>query len=328
MAVLVAGGAGYIGSHTARALAEQGRDVVVYDNLSKGHREAVEGLPLVIGDIADQETLRDTIRKYGVDAVIHFAASIEVGESMKEPEAYYFNNVVGTLHLLKSLRAAGVGRIVFSSTAAVYGNPAEDPITENCKKGPINVYGRTKWMMEQTLADYQMAYGLRYAALRYFNASGAHPDGDIGEDHSPESHLIPLIIQAALGQRDDIKIYGTDYPTEDGTCIRDYIHVCDLAQAHILALDTLEKGTESLALNLGNGNGFSVREVIDTVKRVTGRKITVREADRRPGDPPVLVACSDEARDVLGWEPEFASIERIVETAWNWHRVHPDGDDS
>lgn len=325
MAVLVAGGAGYIGSHTARALAEQGRDVVVYDNLSKGHREAVADLPLVIGDIADEETLRDTIRTYGVDAVIHFAASIEVAESMRDPEAFYFNNVAGTLHLLKSLRAEGVGRIVFSSTAAVYGNPEEDPITESCPKGPINVYGRTKWMMEQVLSDYQMAYGIRYAALRYFNASGAHPDGDIGEDHSPESHLIPLIIQAAMGQRDAIQIFGTDYPTPDGTCIRDYIHVCDLAQAHILALDTLEKGTKSLALNLGNGNGFSVRDVIETVKKVTGRKFTVRESERRPGDPPVLVACSDEARDVLGWKPEFASLTRIVETAWNWHRVHPDG---
>jgi len=327
MAVLVAGGAGYIGSHTARALAEQGRDVVVYDNLSKGHRQAVEGLPLVVGDIADEATLRDTIQSYGVDAVIHFAASIEVGESMRDPEAFYFNNTVGTLRLLKSLRAEGVKCIVFSSTAAVYGNPAENPITEECPKQPINVYGRTKWMMEQTLADYRMAYGLRYAALRYFNASGAHPDGDIGEDHSPESHLIPLTIQAALGQRDSIHIFGTDYPTVDGTCIRDYIHVCDLAQAHILALEALEKGTESLVLNLGNGNGFSVREVIDTVKRVTGRRFTVKESLRRPGDPPVLVACSDEARDILGWQPEFTSIERIVETAWNWHRVHPDGFD-
>lgn len=327
MSIMIAGGAGYIGSHTARALLEQGRDIVVYDNLSKGHPEAVADIPLVEGDIADEQKIRNTIKIYGVDAVIHFAASIEVGESMRDPEAFYFNNVAGTLHLLRALRAEGVGRIVFSSSAAVY-DRSDEPITEDCPKGPVSVYGRTKWMIEQVLSDYNMAHGIRYAALRYFNASGAHPDGDIGEDHVPETHLIPLIIQAALGQREYVSIYGSDYPTPDGTCIRDYIHVCDLAQAHILALDELEKGAESLALNLGNGNGFSVREVIQTVKRVTGRKFDVKEGPRRPGDPPVLVASADEARDVLGWEPEYASLDRIVETAWNWHRVHPDGFDS
>lgn len=325
MAVLVTGGAGYIGSHTVRELQKLGRKVVVYDNLSRGHREAVQGAPLVVGDLLDFERLEKTIREYEVTSVIHFAADSQVGESMVHPEKYYFNNVTGTLNLLKAMKNNGVKRIVFSSSAATYGEPEAVPITEDLPKNPTSVYGRTKWMMEQIMNDYDKAYGLKYIALRYFNAAGADPDADIGEDHHPETHLIPIIMQVLLGKRESVSIFGVDYPTPDGTCIRDYIHVTDLASAHILALDALENGKESSVYNLGNGNGFSVKEIIDTVEKVTGKKVPRVEAERRPGDPAVLIASSQKIMKELGWKPKFNRIEQIIETAWRWHESHPNG---
>jgi len=325
MAVLVTGGAGYIGSHTVRELQKLGRKVVVYDNLSRGHREAVQGAPLVVGDLLDFERLEKIIREYEVTSVIHFAADSQVGESMVHPEKYYFNNVTGTLNLLKAMKNNGVKRIVFSSSAATYGEPEAVPITEDLPKNPTSVYGRTKWMMEQIMNDYDKAYGLKYIALRYFNAAGADPDADIGEDHHPETHLIPIIMQVLLGKRESVSIFGVDYPTPDGTCIRDYIHVTDLASAHILALDALENGKESSVYNLGNGNGFSVKEIIDTVEKVTGKKVPRVEAERRPGDPAVLIASSQKIMKELGWKPKFNRIEQIIETAWRWHESHPNG---
>ncbi len=325
MSVLVVGGAGYIGSHTVRELQKSGKEVVVYDNLSKGYRDAVNGYTLVVGDLLDQKCLMETIEKYQVDSVIHFAAFIEVGESMTDPEKYYLNNVSGTLSLLQVMRKTGVNRIVFSSTAAVYGEPEEVPITERCPKHPSSVYGNTKWMMEQILRDYDMAYGLKYTALRYFNACGAHVDGSIGEAHTPESHLIPIILQVLLGQREKVFIFGDDYDTPDGTCVRDYIHVTDLASAHVLSLKRLENGGSSTAYNLGNGNGFSVKEVIATVEKVTGEKVKVEMAKRRPGDPAVLIAGSKRAMEELHWKPEYQSLDKIIETAWSWHKNHPNG---
>ena len=325
MAVLVTGGAGYIGSHTVRELIRSGRDVVVYDSLGGGHRQAVGNVPLVTGDLHDTPKLVQTIRKNGIDGVIHFAALIQVGESMKEPEKYYLNNVAGTLSLLKAMRETKVNRIIFSSTAAVYGEPESVPITENAALKPTSVYGRTKLMIESILSDYDLAYGLRYAALRYFNVAGADPSGEIGEDHDPEPHIIPLIIKTLMGQRDHFSLFGTDYPTEDGTCIRDYIHVTDLAQAHILALNWIEQNRESRIYNLGNGNGFSNRQIIDTVERVSGRKLEVEEAARRAGDPAALVAGSERIKSELGWKPRLHDLGTIVETAWKWHTSHPDG---
>jgi UDP-glucose 4-epimerase len=325
MSVLVIGGAGYIGSHTVRELVRSGRQTVVFDNLSKGHRDAVPDATPVSGDLHDTESLKQTIKKNSVDAVIHFAAFIEVGESMTDPQKYYRNNVIGTLNLLKVMRETGVGRIIFSSSAAVYGEPETIPITEEAALKPTSVYGRTKMIIELALADYAMAYGLLYAALRYFNVAGADPSGDIGEDHDPETHLIPLIIKTLLGERARFSLFGTDYPTRDGTCIRDYIHVTDLARAHILALDWLEQGGQSRVYNLGNGNGFSNREIIQAVERVTGRKLNFAEEARRPGDPAVLVASSRKIMEELGWKPEFDSLDTIIETAWRWHTSHPTG---
>lgn len=326
MAILVTGGAGYIGSHTVRELVEDGRDVVVYDNLSRGHREAVgEGTPLVVGDINDYIKLKETMQKYAIDSVIHFAAESQVGESMANPEKYYFNNVVGTLNLLKAMKDCDVKKIVFSSSAAVYGEPQEIPITERCPKNPTSVYGRTKLMVEKILVDYDVAYGIRHVALRYFNAAGAHVSGEIGEDHTPETHLIPIIMEVALGKRDKIKIFGTNYPTPDGTCIRDYIHVTDLAKAHILALDWLINGGPSRAYNLGNEKGFSVLEVIETVERITGIKIPREETSRRLGDPAVLIASSKKITDELGWIPRYTTLDDMVKTAWNWHSKNPNG---
>lgn len=326
MNILVTGGAGYIGSHVVEELQKSGFTPIVYDNFSTGHAAAVpEDVQLVEGDIHDVRFAKHIMEQFEIDAVIHFAASSLVGESMVDPAKYYFNNVEGSLHLLEAMRGAGVDRIVFSSTAAVYGEPEQVPITEDSKLQPTNVYGRSKLMIEKMLADYDMAYDFRYVALRYFNAAGASPTRDIGEDHNPESHLIPLILKTAQGVRKQVAIFGTDYPTEDGTCIRDYIHVCDLAKAHVLALQHLLKGGSSRVYNLGSENGFSVRQMIDCAKRVTAVDFTVVEEARRAGDPAVLIASSEKIRSELGWIPEHSSVEEVIGTAWKWHKGHPRG---
>lgn len=324
MNVLVTGGAGYVGSFSVRLLERSGHDVWVYDNLSKGHRGAVAGDRLIVGDLMDRQRLEHVLKDRQIDAVMHFAALAYVGESVEQPAKYYQNNVGGTLSLLEAMRAVGVGRIVFSSTCATYGEPEQVPITENEKQQPINPYGFTKLVIEHALADYTQAYGWGYAALRYFNAAGASADGEIGEDHDPETHLIPIVLQVALGQRDQVSVFGDDYPTPDGTCIRDYIHVDDLATAHLAALERLESGTE-FKLNLGTGRGASVREVIEACRRVTGHSIPADISDRRPGDPPVLVADASLARKTLDWQPEYTDVESIVESAWRWHQSHPNG---
>jgi UDP-glucose 4-epimerase len=324
MRILVVGGAGYIGSHTVRHLARSGHDVWVYDNLVHGHRAAVPQGRLIEGDLGDVARLESTLRGGAIDAVMHFAAFTSVPESVAEPARYYRNNVVGALNLLDAMRAAGVGKVVFSSTAAVYGVPDEVPIPESAPTRPINPYGFTKLAIERALADYASAYGLGTASLRYFNACGAADDATIGEDHRPETHLIPLILQVALGQRADITIAGTDYPTPDGTCIRDYIHVDDLADAHLRVLEAIAPG-RSLTYNVGTGSGVSVREVVDAVRRVTSHPIPVIEGPRRAGDPPSLVASADAARGDLGWSPRFTDITPIVASAWAWQSTHPRG---
>jgi UDP-glucose-4-epimerase GalE len=305
-------------------LDRSGRDVWVYDNLSKGHRGAALDGRLIVGDLMDRQLLDSVFKEKQIDAVMHFAASIAVGESVEQPAAYYRNNVVGTLSLLDAMRSADVGRIVFSSTAAIYGKPSEVPITERAEQRPINPYGFTKLIIERALADYAHAYGWGYAALRYFNAAGASRTGDIGEDHNPETHLIPIVLQVALGQRDHVLVFGDDYPTGDGTCVRDYIHVEDLVTAHLAALERLESGTE-LKLNLGTGQGASVREVIEACRRVTGHPIPAKMSERRAGDPPMLVADASLARKTLDWQPEYMDVESIVESAWRWHQSHPNG---
>ena len=326
MNILVTGGAGYIGSHTVRALAAAGFTPIVFDNLSTGHAASVpKGTPLVVGDIHDINFVCRTLMKYDIKGVVHFAASSLVGESMENPAKYYENNVEGTLHLLLGMKKAGVSKIVFSSTAAVYGEPEKTPIEEDFPHNPTNVYGRTKLVIEHMLADFTAAYNFRYVALRYFNAAGALEDGSIGEDHNPESHLIPLVLKAAQGVRDHIAIYGTDYPTEDGTCIRDYIHVVDLADAHVLALQYLLKGGASNVFNLGSENGFSVRDIIDTAKSVTGIDFTVTEEARRAGDPAILIASSAKCKSVLGWNPTHSDTKEIIASAWRWHKAHPYG---
>lgn len=324
MRILVVGGAGYIGSHAMRLLARAGHDVWAYDNLVFGHRGAVPHERLIVGDLFDRSLLEDTLAGRKIDAVMHFASFIFVGESVVDPAKYYHNNISGSLSLLEAMRITGVRKIVFSSTTATYGVPERIPITEAEPQRPINPYGYTKLVIEQALADYAKAYGFGYAALRYFNASGASPDGDIGEDHTPETHLIPLVLQVALGQRANIAVFGDDYPTPDGTCIRDYIHVDDLSSAHLKALDLLSPGA-AVKLNLGTGRGYSVRQVIDACRQVTGCDIPVVVAPRREGDAPELVADAKAARTTLGWAPQFESIESIVETAWRWHRSHPRG---
>lgn len=324
MRVLITGGAGYVGSHAARLLQKSGHDVWLFDNLSNGHRGAAQDRPLIVGDLHDRTLVESIFREQRIDAVMHFAASAYVGESVTEPAKYYHNNVVGTLSLLEAMRATGVTRMVFSSTCATYGVPEIVPITEAEKQQPINPYGFTKLVIEHALADYAHAYGFGYAALRYFNASGAAEDGSIGEDHDPETHLIPLILQVALGQREEVLVFGDDYPTPDGTCIRDYIHVDDLATAHIAALERLQAGTQ-LKLNLGTGAGASVMEVIEACRRTTGREILCRVAPRRPGDPPELVADARLARRTLDWTPQHVGIEPIVRSAWQWHHAHPTG---
>jgi UDP-glucose 4-epimerase len=324
MNVLVVGGAGYIGSHAVRLLDRGGHVAWVYDNCSLGHPAAVPDGRLIRGDLRDAETLAEVLRVKKIDAVMHFAAFASVPESVAEPAKYYDNNVIGTLRLLEAMRQTNVTRIVFSSTCATYGIPDNSPISEETPQRPINPYGFTKLTMEQALEAYAQAYGFGYAAFRYFNASGASPDGDIGEDHDPETHLIPIILQVAQGKRPNISIYGDDYPTPDRTCIRDYIHVDDLADAHIRALDKLQSG-QGIRLNLGTGHGNSVREVIEACRQVTGHEIPTIVADRRAGDPPELVADNQQALKRLDWKPDYTDIRTIVETAWRWHHSRPHG---
>jgi UDP-glucose 4-epimerase len=324
MRILVIGGAGYVGSHAVRKLIGSGHEVWVYDNLSLGHAESVPDECLIEGQLQDRRKLVQTMNRAGIEAVMHFAALTLVGESVTDPGKYYQNNVAATLELLEAMRESGVWRIVFSSTTATYGQPEKIPIAETTPQQPINPYGFTKLVIERALADYAAAYGFGTAALRYFNAAGANPAGDIGEDHTPESHLIPLVLQVALGQRDRIGIFGVDYPTPDGTCIRDYVHVDDLADAHLRALSLLEPGSR-LQLNLGTGRGHSVLEVISACREVTGHPIPTRIEPRRAGDSAELVADSSLAQRVLGWTAQYTSIKDIVETAWRWHQQHPQG---
>jgi UDP-arabinose 4-epimerase len=322
MSVLVTGGAGYIGSHTAKVLAHAGLEPVVFDNLQRGHREAVKWGPLVEADTGDQAALERAFRQYSIEAVLHFAAFAYVGESMREPELYFRNNVVNTLTLLEAMRTSGVRTIVFSSTCATYGDPEKVPISEDHPQHPVNPYGESKLMVERLLHWYGSIHGLRWTALRYFNAAGADPDGQLGEDHEPETHLIPLAISAAMG-RTTLEIYGTDYDTPDGTAIRDYLHVTDLGEAHVAALNYLRGGGASTAFNLGTGTGHSVREVNAMVERVSGRKVPVREVGRRAGDPPRLVADANKSARLMHWRPSHSSLEEIIQTAWNWHnRAH------
>lgn len=321
--ILVTGGAGYIGSHTVQALQKAGYEVIIVDNLVYGHQDLIENVlqaKLIIGDIGDRVFLDNLFAAHSIAAVIHFAAYAYVGESVDNPAKYYGNNFVGTFTLLEAMRAASVNKIVFSSTCATYGEPKTIPIPEEHPQNPINPYGMSKLMVEKLLADFDIAYGLKSVCFRYFNAAGADPEGRLGEDHSPETHLIPLILLAALGKRESISIFGTDYPTADGTCIRDYIHVSDLALAHVQGLEYLLADNQSQIFNLGNGNGFSVREIIEAAREITGKKIEVVESDRRPGDPPVLVGSSTKAREILGWRPQYPDIKDIIAHAWQWHQ--------
>jgi UDP-glucose 4-epimerase len=321
--ILVTGGAGYIGSHAVLSLQQAGYNVVVLDNLVYGHRELVEEVlktKLVVGDTNDRPLLDDLFATHEIAAVMHFAAYAYVGESVGDPAKYYRNNVTGTLTLLEAMLAANIKKFVFSSTCATYGVPKTVPIPEEHPQDPINPYGMTKLMVERILADFHTAYDFKSVCFRYFNAAGADTEGRLGEDHNPETHLIPLVLQAALGKRDSISVFGTDYPTPDGTCIRDYIHVNDLATAHVLGLNYLLQGGDSQAFNLGNGSGFSVKEVIEMAKTVTGREIKVVECDRRPGDPPALVGSSDKAKEILGWQSQYADLKQIITHAWNWHQ--------
>ncbi len=319
MAILVAGGAGYIGSHVSKLLSKQGFDVVVLDNLSHGYKDFAQWGKFVQGDIQDQKLLNKVFSENNIEAVMHFCAFIEVGESVQDPQKYYQNNVSNTLSLLQGMRDNGVNKFIFSSTAAVYGMPERIPILENDPKFPINPYGHSKHMVEQILQDYDQAYGLKSIRFRYFNAAGADPDTEIGEAHIPESHLIPLILDAAIGKRDNIKIFGTDYETRDGTAIRDYVHVNDLADAHIRGVKHLLSGGENDVFNLGSGEGYSVREMIETVKKVTGKDFELVETKRRAGDPTFLIAKSDHAQKVLGWSIQY-DLEDIIQTAWKWHQ--------
>ncbi|NLF29433.1 MAG: UDP-glucose 4-epimerase GalE [Planctomycetes bacterium] len=324
MNVLVTGGAGYIGSHILKVLGAAGHRCVAYDNLAKGHAAAVGDVPLVCADVADAATLAATLSEYAIDLVIHMAAFIEAGESVDHPDKYFRNNTLIGLTLLDAMRETGVSRLVFSSTAAVYGRPTRVPIVETDRTDPINPYGASKLCVEHMLTAYARAYGMGFAALRYFNVAGAAPDGAIGEAHDPETHLIPLVLQVPLGQRHSVRIFGDDYDTPDGTCIRDYIHVMDLAEAHRLAAEAIEPGAVKV-YNLGNGNGFSVKEIIDTCRAVTGHPIPAEPAPRRPGDPDRLIASSARAHAELGWRPHYADIEQIVAHAWAWHQGHPRG---
>lgn len=319
MAVLVCGGAGYIGSHVNKQLHKEGYETVVFDNLVYGHREAVKWGNFIQGDLRNIDEIEEVFKKYHIEAVFHFAAYAYVGESVEKPEKYYYNNVANTLNLLHVMKKYGCKKIIFSSTCATYGEPEQVPITEDIKQNPINPYGASKLMVERIFQDYSRAYGMKFAVLRYFNAAGADPEGEIGESHTPETHLIPLVLDAASGKRQDIKVFGTDYDTPDGSCIRDYIHVYDLATAHLLALHYLEAGQESDFFNLGNALGTSVLEVVNAAKQVTGREFAVTLAERRAGDPAKLVGSSQKAQKVLGWKPVYGDINIIVEHAWKWH---------
>ena len=325
MNILVIGGAGYIGSSTSKALAAAGHNVTVYDNLSTGHRDLVKWGPLIEGDALDAERLRSCMKNVRPDGILHFAAFSLVGESVQNPGKYFRNNVGGTLNILEAMRDTNVRNIVVSSTAAVYGVPEVMPITEESPASPINPYGETKLFMERMLADFARAHGISWTALRYFNACGAHMSGKIGEAHNPETHLIPIVLQVPNGQRDHVSIFGDDYPTRDGTCVRDYIHVTDLASAHILAAEYLMNGGENNVFNLGNGVGFTVKEIIDTAEKVVGKPIKCEMAARRDGEPAQLVASSEKAKTVLGWKPKYDDIETIIGSAWNWHKEHPHG---
>jgi UDP-arabinose 4-epimerase len=319
MSVLIVGGAGYIGSHTAKLVARSGKTPIVFDNLVYGHEWAVKWGPLVKGDLADAALIDRVLKEHSITEVIHFAAYAFVGESVIHPRKYYRNNVVNTLNLLDAMVDNGVRDIVFSSTCATYGEPVQVPMDESHPQAPINPYGESKLMVERILRSYHTAYGLRYAALRYFNAAGADPDGELGEDHDPETHLIPLAIRSALGMGVELSVFGTDYPTPDGTCVRDYIHVTDLADAHLRALDAIERGTGEIQCNLGTGQGHSVRQVIAAVEKVSGRKVKTREVGRRKGDPPALVADARKAADVLDFKPRYPALDTIVEHALRWH---------
>jgi len=322
--ILVAGGAGYIGSHVVKELLKRGHRPIVYDNLQTGHRKALQNVPFIEADLKDQEKLQQAFRSHPIDSVMHFAADCLVGESVRDPLKYFNNNVRNGLQLVEMMDLFGVKNIVFSSSAAVYGEPSEVPIIENHPCQPTNPYGETKWIFERALDAFERAGKLRYISLRYFNAAGADPEGQLGEDHLQETHLVPIGLLAVLNRR-PVSIFGTDYDTPDGTCVRDYIHVTDLAQAHILALEKLESGGGSDVYNLGNGNGYSVREVIETIETVTGNRISVVETLRRPGDPARLVASSTKIRRELGWSPAYPDLKTIIETAWQWHRNHPGG---
>ena len=316
--ILIVGGAGYIGSHVNKLLNQHGFETVVFDNLSKGHKESVKWGKLEIGDLSHVDEIRNVFRKYKIEAVFDFAAFIEVGESVKDPEKYYINNVANTLNLLSVMREFGVNKIIFSSTAATFGIPEYTPIDESHPQNPINTYGRTKLIVENIFKDFSQAYGLKYVVFRYFNACGADKDGEIGEWHEPESHLIPILLEAASGKRDFFQLNGIDYPTPDGTCIRDYVHVEDLAEAHLLGLNYLLNNDESKFYNLGSGSGYSNKEVLEAVKRVTGKEFKVEYGPRREGDPPILLASSEKIKKELGWNPKYLDINDIVKTAWNW----------
>lgn len=324
--ILVVGGAGYIGSHVTRQLRLNNLPHVVFDNFESGHREAIQGSPYFEGDLRNPASIAEAFRSYEeITAVMHFGAYISVGESVREPAKYYNNNVLGTLNLLEEMRRTGVKQIVFSSTAAVYGEPQEVPIPEDHVKAPVSPYGESKWICEQMITSFCKAYDFRTVIFRYFNACGADPRGGIGEDHHPEEHLVPLAIQAVMGLRPALKVFGNDYPTPDGTCVRDYIHVVDLADAHLMGIDYLKQGGKSDVLNLGNGSGFSVQQVIETVAEVSGKPVPHEVVDRRPGDPAVLIANASKAKATLGWEPKFANLSNIVSSAWRWHSEFPNG---
>jgi len=327
MTILVTGGAGYIGSHTVSELLDMGHEVITLDNLQKGHKKAVLGGKFVKVDLLDKEKLDEVFKKNKIDSVVHFAADSLVGESVQNPGKYFKSNIIAGINLLNAMTKYDVKKIIFSSSAATYGEPDRIPIQEDNRTFPTNPYGETKLMFENILKWYDNAHGLKYVSLRYFNAAGAHSSGKIGEDHSPESHLVPIVLQAALGQRPHVEVYGTDYKTKDGTCVRDYIHITDLAMAHILGLKRLDENGASVIYNLGNGEGFSVKEIIKVAEEVTGKKINTKNGPRRAGDPAVLIASSEKIKKELNWKPKFHEIHTIIETAWKWHKEHPKGFD-